>query len=269
MLTKLAAVLALTAIVALGCQTANDTTSLKAIGGHSHQPVVQDAPSTHGMLVFGDGPVYLSHLPMFHQPHDYQVLMEVDLQKAGVDPVALYATDRHVTGEKIYTFVPESFSLPELVGPHNGLPQRTTFKGTLFRGHFERGGSSFIANVTAKVKRVIYVKKFDAQPGVSPDLRYFVFGDEHAVYAAHLINKAPDFDHILSVRILSGVPNEAAAAAIRNGLTLDFMDATNDVDHALKEGLEATGTLTTIGDAVTLQVQPVTEFYLETGDLAE
>ena len=58
--------------------------------------------------------------------------------------------------EKVYTLVPEKFSLPELF---SGV--RTSFKGTLVRGHFERGGSPFLTNVTVKVKRVVFQKKFD------------------------------------------------------------------------------------------------------------
>ena len=39
-----------------------------------------DVPTTHGMLLFGNETVYASHLPMFHSPHDYQLILELDLE---------------------------------------------------------------------------------------------------------------------------------------------------------------------------------------------
>ena len=42
-----------------------------------------DRPATHGMLMVGSQQIYLSHLPMFHGPHDYRVIVEADLGQAG------------------------------------------------------------------------------------------------------------------------------------------------------------------------------------------
>jgi hypothetical protein len=53
-----------------------------------------DTPATHGMLLFGTKDIWLSHLPMFHKPHDYQVIMSVTLQKNGQDLHAAYLADR-------------------------------------------------------------------------------------------------------------------------------------------------------------------------------
>jgi hypothetical protein len=47
--------------------------------GHEH-------PAVHGMLVVGEGQLFLSHLPMFHAPHDYQIIMEVRLRGDESDP---------------------------------------------------------------------------------------------------------------------------------------------------------------------------------------
>ena len=38
-----------------------------------------DRPSVHGMLLFGKENLYASHLPMFHAPHDYQVIFKLNL----------------------------------------------------------------------------------------------------------------------------------------------------------------------------------------------
>src|SRR5258706_108638 len=41
-----------------------------------------DAPSVHGMLIVGESTVFLSHLPMFHPPHDYQLILNAKLPGA-------------------------------------------------------------------------------------------------------------------------------------------------------------------------------------------
>ena len=52
--------------------------SYAAWGQHSI-PASEDKPATHGMLIFGTNKIYASHLPMFHSPHNYQVILELDL----------------------------------------------------------------------------------------------------------------------------------------------------------------------------------------------
>ncbi len=42
--------------------------------------------ANHGMLLFGEQAAYLSHLPMFGSPHNYQAIFEVTLSKARIDP---------------------------------------------------------------------------------------------------------------------------------------------------------------------------------------
>ncbi len=39
----------------------------------------QEKPGFHGMVLVGQRRAYLSHLPMFHSPHDYQAVFEVSL----------------------------------------------------------------------------------------------------------------------------------------------------------------------------------------------
>jgi hypothetical protein len=39
-----------------------------------------DAPAVHGMVLFGGKQAaYVSHLPMFHAPHDRQLILKVAL----------------------------------------------------------------------------------------------------------------------------------------------------------------------------------------------
>src|SRR3954454_13246498 len=99
---------------------------------------VDPAIGGHGMLLVGTAQAYLSHLPMFMSPHDFQVILEVAFTGAG-EPQARYIQDRQQTGTKLYTFNPaQKWDINELapVGPQH-QPQRTSFAGTIWRNHFE------------------------------------------------------------------------------------------------------------------------------------
>ena len=112
-----------------------------------------DRPATHGMLIVGNKTIYLSHLPMFHAPHDYQVIVEARFHAPQGDPQATYVADRTRTGTPIYTLVPQPFVLPDVI------KGKRSFTATIFRGHFERGGTPIAANVTVDIVRVLLFKQ--------------------------------------------------------------------------------------------------------------
>ncbi|HYO90617.1 MAG TPA: twin-arginine translocation signal domain-containing protein, partial [Pyrinomonadaceae bacterium] len=110
-----------------------------------------DAPATHNMLVVGEKAAYLSHLPMFRKlnqagtsyltPHRYQVLLEATFSSGGKDLGSVYTEDRAKNqAVKIYTLSPEEFVLPQLNKSAAAPSPLGSFKGTVFRGHLERGG---------------------------------------------------------------------------------------------------------------------------------
>ena len=86
-------------------------------------PARSDPPATHNMLVVGDGPIFLSHLPMFghDSPHRYQLILQAGFSKDGKSLDEVYAADRKSHPQtKMYTLSPkEKFALPELF---NGNP---------------------------------------------------------------------------------------------------------------------------------------------------
>jgi hypothetical protein len=91
------------------------------------------------MLIVGATRVLMSHLPMFHPPHDYQVLLEVSLSAAGSDPLQTYIDDRRASKSKLYTWLPKPFLLSDLVADPK-VPLNMV--GVIYRGHFERGRRS-------------------------------------------------------------------------------------------------------------------------------
>src|SRR5687768_7566230 len=89
-------------------------------GGHAHHPPAGDRPAGHGMVVVGTETVFLSHLPMFMEPHDYQVILEASF---GAGPGKVYAEDRKAHLKAlVYTVAPEPFVLPDLFPPGPGKP---------------------------------------------------------------------------------------------------------------------------------------------------
>src|SRR3954469_18010054 len=94
---------------------------------HTHQET-QEPP--HNMMVVGEKSVFLSHLPMFMSPHNFQVILEATFTSEGRSVQEIYARDRQSHRQtKMYSLRPEErFKLPSLFTPNP--PSRTSFKGT-------------------------------------------------------------------------------------------------------------------------------------------
>ncbi len=130
-----------------------------------------DQPGVHGMLVFGKGDtVYVSHLPMFHTPHDYQLIAELILPDGA--KAAYLKSLRENPQETVYTLVPERFVLPEMVA--NPKP----FKADLVKGHFERGGKELERQIAVKLGRIVHFKKFSSKEKKPALSTYLFFGTE-------------------------------------------------------------------------------------------
>ena len=227
------------------------------MGSH---PVAHDHPAVHGMLVLGASRVFLSHLPMFHSPHDFQVLLEVGLREKGSDPAALYVQDRRQSKEPIYTWVPKPFVLSRLLSDSG---ERLVMEGTLYRGHFERGGNPITSErVQAEVVRVVYARRFAPADEVPGHLKYLLFGSPAEPFVAHLITRPPDFDHLLSVDLSSPLPDWNGEARL-----LELVGRMNSLDNRFRTGEQLEAKIDAKGmTAARLVVGR--EFYLETGDLA-
>jgi hypothetical protein len=152
-----------------------------------------DRPSIHGMLLVGQNRVFASHLPMFHTPHDYQVILELKLDVSSKE--IFQESQKRFPLETCYTLEPERFELPEML--RNPLP----FKAKIFRGHFERGGEQIASEVTVQIEKIIYLKKLDGRVSQPLDYGGFLFGTAQTQFMAHTLTSAPDFDQITQVKI--------------------------------------------------------------------
>ncbi|MFC4121051.1 hypothetical protein [Nonomuraea zeae] len=242
---------------------------------HHHHPVTFDV---HGMLLFGDDPLYFSHLPMFEHPaHRFQVLMEVGFRDDVLEVIRAHRKD----GD-IQTFVPERFDILEL-GPSGPEPARTTVAGTIFQGHFERGGIPIAEDVTARIERVSCFRVLDPEPLHDDDrtLTYLCFGRAGRLHLAHEITARPDFDQVLAIRIVPGtvrhdpdvrVPFDVPAMDFPRPVPARFgrvdtparrLRAGDTLEGAFDPGVTRTGP-----HGFTAQIEVLGEIYMETGDLA-
>ncbi|QNK64447.1 hypothetical protein H7F33_08205 [Pedobacter sp. PAMC26386] len=180
----------------------------------THYP---DKPSTHGMMLMGTEVIYASHLPMFHSPHDYQIISILELTKEAQER---YIQDRKShPDELIYTIEPETLVLPEMMN-HSKV-----FKANIYRGHFERGGTKFLENIPVRIKQIIYYKQFDKN-GIKPaNLQYLLFGNDKEQFLVHRISSKPDFDENIAVQL----KDKKALKAIVDNLYITIEFPENDL----------------------------------------
>jgi hypothetical protein len=228
----------------------------------------------HGMLVLGGqrtatemrSPVYVSHLPMFSSPHDFQIILRVGGEAANTygNFVAHFGLD------PIFTFQPEPFSIDELDPSAPGGPARTSFRGTLYRGHFERGGDKIATDVPFDVEQAVHYRRFRSATGHDKGpLRYLCFGQPDAVHLAHLVDgPPPDFDQVLQVE--AGALNDVSAEQLRDGVVIAVPDRGDDIEARLQPGETFSAELEgdAAGTAASIELAIASEYYFETGDLA-
>jgi len=203
----------------------------------------------HGMLLFGgrDG-LFLSHLPMFHRPHDTQVVLQVHL-----------ADGRHeeelrrelAARPRLWTVVPERFELDRLA-PGASQPLRS-FHADVVRGHFERGGKTVHANDEFIVDRVVFDHRLTPTAGPGPALVYRVVDAGPAArehFLVHWIATRPDADHV--VRVLT-----RGRTALPPQVELARGQALAATPEALQHALGQAGGSARVDRTI----------YLETGDL--
>jgi hypothetical protein len=198
---------------------------------------------THGMALFGgqEG-LYASHLPMFHAPHDYQVILQIHL----ADPALDAAVRKRLDGkDALWTIDPEKFELSSLA-PEAANP-RKEFKADLVQGHFERGGSTQYKAAKIVIDKVLVFRQLDDKPRNAVMSRYMQLGSGKQRFLVKEIDARPDFDHIVAYHAAPGAPT--APIQVRKwGMKAAGNDA---LAKALKANMSA------IGGTI----------YFETGDL--
>ena len=168
----------------------------------------------HGHLLFGQGPFYLSHLPLYAPPHNYQAIYEVEFPENAEN---LKKVLKQKLSEGGYaTFAPSS-------NPNNRSENSTNFKipqltclartagdqvfwGEVHADHFERGGAK-LGNAGLIIKRVIYYQELplSPQPEQAADpqsaAEFIVFGQKGQYFASRVLGKRPGVDQIIPLPV--------------------------------------------------------------------
>lgn len=146
----------------------------------------------HGMAVFGGSEgLYASHLPMFHTPHDSQLLFRFHLADAAADKAL---RDTLAREPRLWTFDPEPFDLLRFA-PGHAKPLRE-FTARFFEGHFERGGKPQAVEQRVVVDEVLLFRRLDPVPREAATGHYRLIGKGREWFAFKRIDRRPDFDHI-------------------------------------------------------------------------
>jgi hypothetical protein len=245
---------------------------------HHHHPNGEcDTTGRHGMVLFGADPVYLSHLPMYMCPHNFQVLLEAELEADTLDTLR---ADRVRHGDGLYTFDPDPFPIAELE-PDDGVPARTSMTGTLVRGHFERGGTPIAKGVHVTVARVVWFRELDGAPGADTGLPYLCFGRGDQVFLAHELTGRPNFDQVLAVRFVPGTVRTQVGHPLDDDVAELRYEQAQLVAFGRDDGIErrlAAGEVATalfrltrspsFSRGFSVGVEVVRELYLEIAELA-
>lgn len=155
------------------------------------------AVGVHGMVLFGgQHGLYASHLPMFHAPHDHQLVLQVALADGTLDRQLRDILAREPAR---WTLVPERFDLLRLFD--DGPARLRYFVADVVQGHFERGGTLRHARVPVVVQQVLLHRRLRPPlPAAAPRSEFVVLGQGHERFALKLIDSRPDFDAIVALR---------------------------------------------------------------------
>jgi len=245
---------------------------------------VRDDPATHNMLLVGEQTAYLSHLPMFEglnkektdfaTPHRYQVILEAAFTDGNRNLTDVYTADRKKNpAVKMYTLNPAFFVLPDL-DPAGSSPLRKFRGNALIRGHLERGGRSFIGDFEnppaggafdVNVVNVVHFHKFVPGAPKPTQLQYILFGKGPETFLAHFIAAPPDFDQIISVRVMG---QKFSDAELSRGIAVTFPGRANTSTGRIQEKGHASGELVGRPNPKPVQVDALREFYFEEGELS-
>jgi hypothetical protein len=188
----------------------------------------------HGMALFGGKQgLYAAHLPMFHAPHDYQVVLKIRL----ADKAQERALRARLDGKTaLWTLAPEKFEIDRLApGATNPL---TTFKANLVLGHFEQGGTTQYADAGVIVEQVLLFRQLSSDAAQSPTARYIQLGDGTRRFLVKQVDSRPDFDHIVAIT----APRRASTQAVSVAKQALIESAAPLLQHALP-GAKVIGTI--------------------------
>lgn len=150
----------------------------------THQ-AMQHAYGTHGMAIFTiDNKWYASHMPLNNSMHAHQIIMQVSISGIEASELAQYP---------FITFEPQKFDLHAL---QSG--KVTSANGSLYDGHFERGGKKLPNNVLVTFNDILLNEQTDA-PRNGLFWRVSI-GKTHELLV-HQIAQSKSYDQLVLIKV--------------------------------------------------------------------
>lgn len=160
----------------------------------------------HGMVLFGGSEgLYASHLPLFHAPHDNQVVLKVRFEDPALERAMRACLDGRTA---LWTLEPEAFALHRLA-PGSASPLQG-FRANVVEGHFERDGATRERGAALLVEQVLLYRTLSPQPAVQAVARYLPVGS----HLVKLVDSRPDFEHIVLLARPASGPVEVAKRGV-------------------------------------------------------
>lgn len=168
-------------------------------GQHAEHPVKM---GLHGMLLFGSQyGLFASHLPMFHQPHNAQVVYKLSfvdpkIQAEVVEGIRASANSK----DPVWTIVPTTFDLSLLDPKH---PQHITqLTIDVVKGHFERGGKMQWQAQTINVDKMELFNPLPLESGLVKEANNHYLNlnyqpNDKVQFLVNTLTSRPDADHIV------------------------------------------------------------------------
>jgi len=171
----------------------------------------------HGMALMNKGSrVFAYHLSNYEKPHNVQLLY-----KLAVKDVSLLQVIRD---NDLVTIKPKPFNLQRLM-----RGESLSVQAELYIGHFEREGMKVYDNITIVFDEQLYVRELNDLTDSSTTQEYEVisYNTKSDRLFVHKIQKAPSFDHIIHVDLMSSCLNKfrtSSAVPKRNELQYKFIN---------------------------------------------
>jgi len=170
----------------------------------------------HGMVLMNKAStIFAYHLPLYHKPHDVQLLYKLDVKN-----VALVHL---VRDNDMVTIKPKPFNLQRLM-----RGEKVALEADIYIGHFERDGMLVYENMTLNFAKQLYMRKLDDISPSSNNQEYDVvsYRKKNKIYI-HRIQQAPSFDHLIHIDVNAGcLPkfNTSSAVPKRTELQYKFLN---------------------------------------------
>jgi|GEM_PF-3176197 len=138
----------------------------------------------HGMVLFGQGPYFMEHIPMLSPPHDFQIITEVTVKNVEGKKINLNFA------HQLWTVRPAAnFSLNDFVSG-----RLSKFEGAIYRGSFEQNGKQEkgLEKVTFEIQKRHLIRKL---PNVSNE-NEFTLNDDKNEYRINIIRQDDNVQRI-------------------------------------------------------------------------